>query len=825
MSEIQTVHVAVSGTSFSFDQPFTYRIPLHMQGENLTGKRIVVPFGRNNSKRIGLVLDMHKKDADDAAKHSIKPVLAVCDENPVLNGEMIELVDWLSENTFCTFFEAVQAILPGGLHIRIEEQYCLSENYDESQLSDEEKNFVVFLKNASSPSEFDKLVKSNIGSDKKKKKLLSSLMDKNVICLNCSLKQKTKEKSAKMIRLTSEYLEEPGMFSLTPKQKKIADILSGDISYALSEICYICGVTAAVPNAMYKNGVVEIYEKRVMRDIKDAEENENIDALVLTEQQQNAFDKISSVMTGEKASCFLLHGVTGSGKTSVFKKLIEKCVNDGRQVLYLLPEISLTPQILGQFRNLFGDIVTVIHSGLSLGQRLDAFERVKTGDAKIVIGTRSAVFAPAENIGLIIMDEEGERSYKSELSPRYNTVDVAKHRARYHNAVLLLASATPSIESYYLAEKGVYELIEMDKRYSGLSLPDVRIVDMNREDSYGIDLKFSETLIKEVNENIRRYEQTILLLNRRGYHTMMLCMSCGQPVFCSNCSVPMTYHKKNNKLMCHYCGEIADIPTVCPSCGAKTLHMTGSGTQRLEEQVQNIFPKARILRMDADTVFSRDSYEKNIKDFEDGKYDILVGTQMVGKGLNFPDVTLVGVVSTDKSLYMGDFRSYERTFSLIAQVVGRGGRGEKKGRAILQTCVPDHYVIKLAAKQDYKSFYKEEIIERKRMLYPPICDLCVIGLSGESEEKVKKASEVLMEYIKNKLISENRGHAMPVRLLGPCEATFGKINKKYRYRIIIKCKNTPLMRDFIRDVLKKGTASKYFGGVSVYADMNGDAGI
>ena len=348
---------------------------------------------------------------------------------------------------------------------------------------------------------------------------------------------------------------------------------------------------------------------------------------------------------------------------------------------------------------------------------------------------------------------------------------------------------------------------------------------MNREDSYGIDLKFSETLIKEVNENIRRYEQTILLLNRRGYHTMMLCMSCGQPVFCSNCSVPMTYHKKNNKLMCHYCGEIADIPTVCPSCGAKTLHMTGSGTQRLEEQVQNIFPKARILRMDADTVFSRDSYEKNIKDFEDGKYDILVGTQMVGKGLNFPDVTLVGVVSTDKSLYMGDFRSYERTFSLIAQVVGRGGRGEKKGRAILQTCVPDHYVIKLAAKQDYKSFYKEEIIERKRMLYPPICDLCVIGLSGESEEKVKKASEVLMEYIKNKLISENRGHAMPVRLLGPCEATFGKINKKYRYRIIIKCKNTPLMRDFIRDVLKKGTASKYFGGVSVYADMNGDAGI
>lgn len=825
MSEIQTVHVAVSGTSFSFDMQFTYRVPVHLCGENLTGKRVIVPFGKSNSRRIGFVLDMHKKDADSVLENNIKPLLAVCDSEPVLNNEMIQLVIWLADNTFCTYFEAVQTILPGGLHIRIEEQYYLSESYDDSMLTDEEKNFIVFLKNASTPIEFDKLIKDNISSDKSRKKMLSSLIEKNIVCLKCNVKQKVGEKSARMIRLSYDYLQDPDKYNLTPKQKKIVDILNGDISYALNEICYICGVTVAVPDAMMKKGIVEIYEKRVMRDIFEDEDTENISDLVLTSQQQSAFDEIFGEMQGGKPSCFLLHGVTGSGKTSVFKKLIEKCIEENKQVIYLLPEISLTPQIVGQFRRLFGDTVTVIHSGLSLGQRLDAFDRIKKGEAKIIIGTRSAVFAPCNDIGLIIMDEEGERCYKSDSSPRYNTIDVAKQRVRYHNAVLLLASATPSIESYYLAKRGVYRLIEMTERYSGLELPEVDIVDMNRETSYGTELKFSETLITEVNENIRHYEQTILLLNRRGYHTMMTCVSCGHPVFCENCSIPMTYHKRNNKLMCHYCGEMTDIPKVCPSCGSRSLHMAGFGTQKLEEQVQDIFPKARILRMDADTVFSRDSYEKNIKDFEEGKYDILVGTQMVGKGLNFPDVTLVGVVSMDKSLYTGDFRSYERTFSLITQVVGRGGRGSKKGRAIIQTNVPDHYVIKLAARQDYKEFYEEEISERKRMLYPPVCDLCVIGLSGENQEKVRIASDLLMGKIKSELLKLNTGHKMPVRLLGPCEAAAGRINKKYRYRILVKCKNTSLTRNFIKNILKKGTASKEFGGISVYADMNGDAGI
>lgn len=824
MTEIMTVCVAVSHTNYSFDQLFTYKVPLHLIDEAEVGKRVVIPFGRNNSKRIGIIFRKELKAISHDTKHSIKPILSVADKKAVLSGELCELAQWLCENTFCTYFEAVQCILPNGMHLQLQEQYLLSENFDENLLNDEEKNFVTFLKEAKSPLELDSIVHNHLDKDKKKKKIVDSLLDKGVLVLNCNVKPKSNSKSKKMVRLTREFIENPDSFKITPKQKTIVELLSQDVSYALNEICYVCGVTSAVAKALEKNGIVEIYEKRVMRDISEDIQSENIGDIILSDLQENVFNQVKNSLYMEKADCFLLHGVTGSGKTSVFKKLINEVISMGKQALLLLPEISLTPQIVTQFRNLFGNIVTVIHSGLSVGQRLDAFDRIEKGEAKIIIGTRSAVFAPAKNIGIIIMDEEGERSYKSDMSPRYNTVDVAKVRIRYHKAVLLLASATPSIESYYLAKKGVYHLIEMNQRYSGLALPEVKIVDMNNEKTFGIDMNFSETLINEVNENLRKCEQSILLLNRRGYHTMMSCVSCGQPVFCPNCSVPMTYHKKNNKLMCHYCSNIADIPDKCPECGEKKLHMVGFGTQKLEEQIQEIFPKARILRMDADTVFSRDSYEKNIKAFENGEYDILVGTQMVGKGLNFPEVTLVGVVSVDKSLYTGDFRSYERTFSLITQVVGRGGRSEKKGRAILQTYMPTHHVIQLAAKQDYKSFYEEEESLRKQMIFPPVCDLCILGISGENESQVKNASVELISYIKNKL-SQIKDKKLPMRILGPAPCTFGKINKKYRYRILIKCKNTASMREFIRDILVNGTKNKSFSGISVFADMNGDAGI
>jgi len=491
--------------------------------------------------------------------------------------------------------------------------------------------------------------------------------------------------------------------------------------------------------------------------------------------------------------------------------------------MLLIPEIGLTPQVLKRFRALFGERVAVIHSGLSLGQRLDEYKRIKRGDADIIIGTRSAVFAPADNIGLIIIDEEGERSYKSDSSPRYHAHDVAKQRCAYHGATLLLASATPSIESYYLAERGVYKLLEMKKRYNSASLPDVSIVDMNLERISGNPTEFSQQLIDEVNSNLKRGEQSILLLNRRGFHTIISCVDCYQPIYCPNCSVPLTYHRKNGKLMCHYCGFAQEPATVCPACGSNRLKSMGFGTQRLEEELKMFFPAARILRMDADTTFSRYSYEKGFSEFKNGEYDIMVGTQMIGKGLDFPNVTLVGVLSIDKALYAGDFRSYERTFSLITQVVGRGGRGERKGRAVLQTFMPDHYIMNLAAAQDFKGFYNEEIAIRRALIFPPLCDMCILCFAGTDEEEVRGGAAAVIQLMNTKL--SQLQPKTPVRVLGPVRASYGRLNGKFRWRIIIKMKNTAEMRGFISSLLTEGAKLKEMKKIAFYADINGDVGV
>lgn len=627
-----------------------------------------------------------------------------------------------------------------------------------------------------------------------------------------------------MLRLTDKFLSFPDVFELTPKQKKVAEFLCENGSVTPKEAAYMCGVTSAVIKRLIVNGAAEEYEVEVMRNVEDgALKSCDPDDIVLSQEQQNAHDKILAQLFERKPAAFLLHGVTGSGKTSVFEKLIWDTVRLGRSAIMLIPEIGLTPQVLDRFRSLFGERVAVIHSGLSLGQRYDEYKRIKRGDADIVIGTRSAVFAPLSNIGLIIIDEEGERTYKSESSPRYYTHDVAKHRCAEHNAVLLLASATPSVESYYLAERGVYRLLEMKKRYSSTPLPEVSIVDMNVERGDGNKTEFSRKLADEINLNLRNGEQTILLLNRRGYHTIISCCDCYQPVYCPNCSVPLTYHKKNGKLMCHYCGYASEPVKVCPNCGSERLKSMGFGTQRLEEELAVYFPSARILRMDADTAFSRYSYENSFNAFRRGEYDIMVGTQMIGKGLDFPNVTLVGVLSVDKALYAGDFRSYERTFSLITQVVGRGGRGRNPGRAVLQTFMPDHYVMNLAAQQDYKRFYDEEIAIRRAMIFPPLCDMCIFCFSGVSESAVSLAADTVLALIGSKL--RELSPKTPVRVLGPVRGAYGRINGKFRYRIIMKCKNNAEIRGLISSVLVDSAKIKEMKNITLYADMNGDAGV
>ena len=627
-----------------------------------------------------------------------------------------------------------------------------------------------------------------------------------------------------MIRLSYDFLCNPTAFRLTPKQERAADFLQEWGTASVKEAAYMCGFTESVFKRLVANGAAEEYDMELLRGVDDgSEERINPDSTVLSEEQQSVHDEVFKAVSEKNAGVFLLHGVTGSGKTSVFEKLIHNTVRLGRRAMLLIPEIGLTPQVLKRFRALFGERVAVIHSGLSLGQRLDEYKRIKRGDADIIIGTRSAVFAPADNIGLIIIDEEGERSYKSDSSPRYHAHDVAKQRCAYHGATLLLASATPSIESYYLAERGVYKLLEMKNRYNSTSLPDVSIVDMNLERISGNPTEFSQQLIDEVNSNLKRGEQSILLLNRRGFHTIISCVDCYQPIYCPNCSVPLTYHRKNGKLMCHYCGFAQEPATVCPACGSNRLKSMGFGTQRLEEELKMFFPAARILRMDADTTFSRYSYEKGFSEFKNGEYDIMVGTQMIGKGLDFPNVTLVGVLSIDKALYAGDFRSYERTFSLITQVVGRGGRGERKGRAVLQTFMPDHYIMNLAAAQDFKGFYNEEIAIRRALIFPPLCDMCILCFAGTDEEEVRGGAAAVIQLMNTKL--SQLQPKTPVRVLGPVRASYGRLNGKFRWRIIIKMKNTAEMRGFISSLLTEGAKLKEMKKIAFYADINGDVGV
>lgn len=805
---------AVSGTSYFFDMLFSYAVPDSMAETLKCGCRVLLGFGRTNQLRTGIVMKLTEGDSS-----KLKLLMEQIDETPVISQELMELALWLRENTFCTYFEAVKTMLPPAMSVVIQENFSICKGFSqEESLSPNARELYAKLKNAADEKEFSAIAKAS------KRGILNELAEYGAIASNNIFRQSVGDSTAQMVRLSEEYLENSDNFKLTPKQKLAADALAEYGSASVKELAYICGVTTAVVKRLAVNGVAEEYTAEILREVEASDADfRNPEDIVLSDQQQKCHDAVFSRIFEKKPGAFLLHGVTGSGKTSVFEKLIHNTVKLGRQALLLIPEIGLTPQILSRFRGLFGENVAVIHSGLSLGQRLDEYKRIKRGDASIVIGTRSAVFAPLENIGLIIMDEEGERSYKSDSSPRYNTSDVAKQRCLKHNAVLLLASATPSIESSYYAEKGVYKLLEMTERYHSSPLPEVSIIDMNQERMDGNRSEFSLRLVEEINENLRNGEQTILLLNRRGYHTIISCCDCYQPIYCPNCSVPMTYHKANDRLMCHYCGNSMPPAKMCPVCGSERLKSMGFGTQKLQEELNMFFPKAKVLRMDADTTFSRHSYEKGFKAFRNGEYDIMIGTQMIGKGLDFPNVTLVGVLSVDKALYAGDFRSYERTFSLITQVVGRSGRGDRKGRAILQTFMPEHYVMNLAAEQNYKAFYNEEIAIRRAMIFPPVCDMCIFCLAGTDDEAVQSAASDVIGLMDNRL--RELSPKTPVRVLGPVKCSYGKINGKFRYRIIMKCKNNAEMRGFIRDILINGAKLRNMKNITFYADMNGDAGV
>ncbi len=812
--------VAVSSTTYSFDTEYSYAVPSTFSHAAKEGCRVIVPFGRGNRRRIGFITRLYERDSYNP---DLKLMHSVIDREPLISEEMLKIIFWLHENTFCTLFEAYKCVVPTGFSYNIVKKYRLVNAHIDVSLTSEEQNLLNALYSCKSDKEFDKILSLQTES-KSKQSVIDSLLDKGVLEEIDNVKRRINDETVKMVKFTPEYLSGEICVDLTPKQNLVVNLLQECESASVKEICYLVNVTPTIIKRLVEKRVLTQYDFEVLRTVKTSDVVErSLDDIVLSECQRSVYNGIRDIIDSNKPSGALLYGVTGSGKTSVFLKLIEHTIKVNKTAIMLVPEISLTPQMVGQFKSYFGDIVAVIHSSLSLGQRVDEFKRIKSGKAKIVIGTRSAVFAPLKNIGLIIMDEEGEHTYKSESSPRYHARDVAIQRCGYNNCTLLMASATPSLESYYYAKKGRYHLFELEERYSNAELPKVVVVDMQREEECGNDSLFSRELITSINERLKRHEQSILLLNRRGFNTNAACLDCKKPIECPNCNIPLTYHKKNNRLMCHYCGYSMVFNNECPDCHGKNIKMTGVGTQRVEDEIQRLFPDARILRMDADTTYSRFAYENNFKAFGEGKYDIMLGTQMIAKGLDFPNVTLVGVLSLDKALFAGSFNSYERTFSLLTQVVGRSGRGEKEGVAFIQTYVPEHYVLELASRQDYKEFYSQEIALRKALVYPPFCDICVVGINSPIDIQAQKASDTFIGILKKNI--NDLSFKFPMRVLGPSQFSLGKINNRYRYRIIIKCKNEKHFRELMSLSLKEAMKHKDFSNVRIYADINGDFGV
>ena len=801
------VRVAVENTAYSFDKDFDYAVPDRLEKDCVAGARVLVPFGRGNRRRQGIITEVLRED-----NSSLKEIISVLDDEPVLSAELLAAAKFMKEHYFCTTYEAVKTMLPAGVNYKVTTVYGIKSSDFDSELEVEEQRLYDYLHSKRKAVRLEKILDDFGLSDSR---LPDQMVEKGLLYKSDEAFRKVNDAVMKMAAISPD-VDYSGM-KLTDKQLGVLELIKLSGAASVKEIRYFTGVSASVIDTLYKKGLIYFFDEEVFR-IDSRSADENAPALTLNSEQQEACDRLYDEYRDEKPHVSLLYGVTGSGKTSVFIKLIERVIADGRGIIVMVPEISLTPQFVSQFSKRFGEKIAVFHSALSLGERLDEYKRVKKGLAQIVIGTRSAVFAPFENVGLIIMDEEQEYSYKSESSPRYHAREISMFRCAQNNGLLVLSSATPSVETYYHALTGRYSLNTLTSRYGTAVLPEVITADMNLETQNGNTSGFSDVLLQNIEYNLEHGRQSILLLNRRGHNSFVTCSFCGEAVTCPNCSISLTYHSRNNRLMCHYCGYSVPFKGECPTCRSHSLRLGGTGTQKAEQDISELFPDARILRMDTDAASSKSSYEKMITAFSNGEYDILVGTQMVAKGLDFPNVTLVGVLNTDQALYSDDYRSYERAFSLLTQVVGRSGRGREKGMAVIQTHTPDNLIISMAAKQDYESFYNTEIRVREAMLYPPCADICLIGFVGENQAlTLKAANGFLQDFVSE--ASQNYPK-LPLRLLGPSPAAVVKVSNKFRYKLIIKCKNNRSFRKLLSKVLLSFGDRREFSKVTAYADMN-----
>lgn len=810
--------LAVSAANYSFDQPYTYLVPDELAEQAVAGVRVFVPFGQGNRQTEGLILSRWRGEL----LPRVKSVQRVLDERPVLSEQNIRLALWMRERYFCTVYDGVKAMLPAGLYYAARDSYTLNSTLSPDMLREQLKRspaqleIVEFLLSKGGKADREQLLSGC--QCKTVSAALRTLTEAGILSIDTSISRNVGDKTERIVTLTCSAEDALSQISKTSKaQKAVIQLLSEVGSASLKDIGYFTGTSKATVNKLEEKGIVSTFLREVYR-LSTGEDTELLPPPVLNQEQNDAYQGISSLIDANKPACALLYGVTGSGKTQVYIRLIHHVIEQSKTALVLVPEIALTPQLLHHFEAQFGQKVAILHSSLTAGARYDEWKRVRDGKAQVVVGTRSAIFAPLSNIGLIVLDEEQENSYQSEQNPRYHARDIAKYRCSQWGGVLVLGSATPSVASFYHAQKGRYHLFRLKKRFNEQSMPQVELVDMRKELRSGNGTKLSTPLKAALAENLERGEQAVLFLNRRGTSRMVVCGICGDTPECPNCSVKLTYHKDNGRMMCHYCGYSKELEPACPNCGGE-LCFVDAGVQMVQEQLKAAFPAITIARMDADSVSASHNHEDILKKFEKENISVLLGTQMVAKGLDFENVTLVGALDADQGLNVSSCYAAERTFSLLTQVVGRAGRGKRTGRAVIQTFTPQNDVIQCAARQDYDEFYRGEIGLREVMELPPIRDHYIFTVSGISERITLASAQRFRAALESwQYTPQMAEHSYA--LGGPKEAPVFRVMGRCRYVVDMACQDCKAIRDMLAYILKAFQKDAFNKGVRIAVDLN-----
>lgn len=796
------------------DRIFDYKIPKALENKIKKGMRVIVPFGNGNKKIEGYVIDICENT--DVPSDKIKSIIKECDDFPIFSDSMLKLAFWLKEKYYTTLSSCLKTIMPSGISIKSKWLVVLLD-YDENiDVTEREKEIIEFIfenNNVVYKSDIETYFGKNISN------ILNSLKNKKIIAIRQSVTGKSFEKKIRCVKLNLDESFDEKYKSLCKnkrckKQKEIVNFLIDYDYIKVSELKNNFDDCNYSIKSLEKKGIVTVFYEVEKRDVFDSENFNKTYFPNYTDEQLKAIEILENMRKSHNKKPVLLFGVTGSGKTEVYMSIIESVINEGKQAIVLVPEISLTPQIVGRFISRFGDKVSFTHSRMNQGERFDQWKKAREGEICIMIGPRSALFTPFSNIGVIIIDEEHESSYKSDTSPKYDTVETAKKLSEITDSLLVLGSATPDICTYYKCMTGEYDMAELKHRANDSNLPQTFIKDMRLELEMGNRSIFSRDLYQEIKLNLEKGEQTMLFINRRGFSTFVSCRKCGHVMMCDNCNVSYTYHSKSQSLMCHYCGKTIKNPTVCPECGSRYIKYFGTGTQKVEDEVKKYFPNARVLRMDMDTTTKKNSHEKILSSFGKGEADILIGTQMIAKGHDFPNVTLVGIIAADISLNSGSYKAAENTFQLLTQVSGRAGRSEKEGRVYIQTYNPDNYVIRLSAKQDYKGFYDEEIAVRRILDYPPFGCFFNIMISGEKEREVIESSQ----RIKDVMSYFNKNNDFII--LGPVPAFISKIKNEYRFTITVKYSDEYRLKKFVLYCIDKFKERNGKTGIYINITMN-----